>query len=243
MDTNCRELLLILEDENPVEKLMGDHGEMYNFLYYKENPEYAADVICRDKEKLTVYMKGLIKLYPMSSSLIERVFLKGLDISNSADWEKNLSEWFDVSRVMQRSFAKFMSICNISSIRKSEETLQADIDELNEKKEKLTEDMKRLDEMKQRNRKLRMEVDKLRQECDELKENYSEEKLKIDKANLINEMRKINEGKEKYINEIDELREEINKAKTEERPEFTEAMSALEQVMRYLSPDATETTD
>ncbi len=237
MNVDFEEILSILEDENPGDKLLENDITLLNFKYYlkQENRNFLVNAICNSNEdKMITYIKGLIKIYPFSDKILQDVLLNKNGVESM---KENLSDWMDVSGTMEKAFNKFSTICNMDNIKKAESTIQGKIEELNKQKERFDKEYKNLNEIKKKQNDLYNEVQELEIKCAEMRKKYSEDNLKRQRAEKEKEIKALESNKRKAEDELKKLNKRLKKAKLDNNPEYEKAMKALNEAIQKLPGD------
>lgn len=227
------EVLLALEDEQVLDSLLRQRGTLESFEYYNSNPsEIINEIVKTDKH--IQYIKGLISIYPLSTGILKELMVR-YDVQSMRD---KIFAWLDVSDTLSNMVNKFFSLCSDGIKETGEESeLEAEIAELERKKETLQVEREKHEENKKKLASKRQEVDEIKAQCEEMANRYSPEVLKKEEEKYKREKDKLLKKKREFDEKLRKLEEEMSPYRNNGNKTFDKAMDAFSKVISTLPKD------
>lgn len=183
------------------------------------------------KDESFEILKRLICLYPLSSEIIKELVVD-VDILNNG---QNLTDWYDVSEVMIKSFRKFQSM--FASDKGKKDNLTQVVESLERTREQLTNSIAAEKQLQMQNSRLHDEVTALKQEYEKLKEELSEESLNSKKQDLGKEIKKLKDVQIVVQQELEKMHADLERVKVKNNPKFEKALTSLGDILASIKDD------
>jgi hypothetical protein len=234
------DVLCALEADDVIHSLTNDMGTLQSFSNYlkEENVDVIAKKIREeDEKKRLLHIKGLVKIYPWSDSILAKV----MEEIKVDDMKENPMEWLQISDTLTTMVNKFWNLCSGNSFEGKLSDLQSDIEGLETKKRELENQRNSYSDLQNRNFNLRAEVDGLQKKCAELERQYSEEALNEEKAKLKAKIDKYKNEQEHPNRELENLKQTLEKYKEKkDNPELKKAIESFVKAVEKLPKDEEE---
>ncbi|MDE6781647.1 MAG: hypothetical protein K2J40_09335 [Ruminococcus sp.] len=210
-------------------------------LKYIDNyPQVVAKKITAEtKDEQLLYIKGLIRLYPLTARILDDVFSDEFNKANftKENFSENVSEWFDITETMRKHFTRMISSIRRISFEELISQLKDEISEFENEKEEHQQERSSLAELQKSKSGIIREIEALKRETEELRTNTSDEELKRQKETLEAEKNALKKKSEENKNQLQKLKAELEKIKKPDNQKFDKALKEFSKVLATMPDD------
>lgn len=208
-DTNLKEVLEWLKDEDFTEHILGDYEKLYHLLYFFHKNNVASsygEIEKLSAEHFSIVFKNICLLFPLSEYLLEQIMEKYSDEENNK--EEIYGDFLDVAgKSLLASLNRIINLWNNADENRRLKIYKkriAEYEKIKLDKQKIYDDLKAKGSEE---KELANEVANLEQQTIELKKSYTKEALDAKKKELEETQTKLENNKKEY----EETQAEIDK--------------------------------